>query len=396
MRRWVGPGILVAVGYMDPGNWATGIESGSRFGYALAWVILLSSAAAILLQIAAARLGIFSHQDLVGLGYSLLGRRLGTFLALTALLAIMATDLAEVLGFALALHLLFKFPLEVGAVLALIETIIVLYWTARRPQLLEYLVGALTLGILGIFIYELVLLKPPLESVLRGFVPSPLIFQNREALYLALGLIGATIMPHNLYLHSAWVKGRFYGSFSQQAQTTARDTAWSLSLAFFVNVALLLTAAALSAMHGAGTAWGIEDAYRLFEPTVGKLAGTAFAVALLFAGHNATLTSTLTGQLVLEYLLPQRLSSFWRGLLVRSLSLVPALLALTFWGKAHISEMLVLSQVLLSLQLPFVLAPMLYFFHHIRSAAFGPVGHLLVWAISLIVIGLNIFLLWTG
>ncbi|MCX8112664.1 MAG: Nramp family divalent metal transporter [Bacteroidia bacterium] len=393
MRRWIGPGVLVAVGYMDPGNWATGIEAGSGFGYALLWVIFFSSAAAILLQVAAARLGLFSGQDLVGLGYTLMGSRLGGFLALTALLAVMATDLAEVLGFALALHLLVGLPLEVGAIFALIETVIVLYWTAKRPRLLEGLVGLLTLGIVGIFVYELILLKPPLGEVMRGFVPSARVLKNPEALYLALGLIGATIMPHNLYLHSAWVKGRFYGTLPEQARLTARDTAWSLSIAFFVNGALLLTAAALKATHTPDARWGIQEAHRLFEPSVGKAAALAFAVALLLAGHNATLTSTLTGQLILEYLLPSRLSAFWRGLLLRSVSLLPALLALLIWGSEHLSDMLVLSQVFLSLQLPFVLIPMLYFLSRIRAASFGRIGHTLVWLISLTIVTLNIFLL---
>lgn len=378
---------------MDPGNWATGIEAGSGYGYALLWVILLSSAAAILLQVVAARLGLFSGKDLIGLGYHLLGHRVGTFLAFTALLAVMATDLAEVLGFALALRLLFGLPLEVGAVAALIETVLVLYWTARRPHRLEMLVGVLTLGIVGIFVYEIVRLQPPWGTVGMGLLPSSLVLTDSEALYLALGLIGATIMPHNLYLHSAWVRGRFYGTLPQQAQTTTRDTAWSLSLAFFVNAALLITAAALRGEPHPQMRWGIEEAYRLFEPTAGKLAGIAFGIALLLSGHNATLTSTLTGQIVLEYLLPQQFSAFWRGLLLRTLSLLPALSALFLWGEAHLSDMLVLSQVFLSLQLPFVLLPMLYFLLRIRQASLGIWGEGATWAISLTVVGLNLFLL---
>lgn len=378
---------------MDPGNWATGIEAGSGFGYELGWVILLSSASAILLQVMAARIGLFSGQDLIGLGYTLLGRRMGNFLAGTALIAIMATDLAEVLGFALALYLLLGLPLQVGAVLALLETIFLLYWTARRPQLLEKLVGILTLGIVGCFTYELILLKPPASDILQGLIPSSIVLRDSSALYLALGIIGATIMPHNLYLHSAWVKGRFYGTLHTQARTTARDTAWSLSLAFFVNLALLLTAAALSSTSQSQNRWGIEEAYRLFEPVAGKFAALAFGIALLFSGHNATLTSTLTGQIVLEYLLPQRLSAFWRGLLVRSLSLLPALLALFLWGAEHLSDMLVLSQVILSLQLPFVLLPMLYFLRKVRHAIPTQTAYLLTWLISLVITGLSVLLL---
>ncbi|MCS7297810.1 MAG: Nramp family divalent metal transporter [Bacteroidia bacterium] len=396
MRRWIGPGILVAVGYMDPGNWATGIEAGSGYGYVLGWVILLSSASAMLLQVAAARLGLFSGHDLIGLGYLLLGQRVGKILALTALLAVMATDLAEVLGFALALRLLFKIPLEAGAVLALIETVLVLSWTARRPHLLEKLVGILTFAVIGIFIYELIELKPSWKAVFQGFLPSGEILHDREALYLALGLIGATIMPHNLYLHSAWVQGRFFGEPAAQARLTARDTAWSLSLAFFVNASLLITAAALCQAPDPLRRWGIEQAYVLFEPVAGPFAASAFAIALLFSGHNATLTTTLTGQIVLGYLLPTQISAFWRGLLLRSLSLFPALAALFLWGERHLSAMLVFSQVFLSLQLPFVLLPMLYFFVKVKRAAFGHVGQGLTWLISLTVVALNLYLLLSG
>ncbi|MEN3041284.1 MAG: Nramp family divalent metal transporter [Bacteroidia bacterium] len=393
MRWWVGPGILVAVGYMDPGNWATGVEAGSGFGYELAWVILLSSAAAILLQVVAARLGIYSGQDLIGLGYTLLGPYVGKFLAFTAFLAIVATDLAEVLGFALALNLLFEIPLEVGAALAIVETMFVLYWTAPRPHFLESLVGLLTLGILGIFIYELLLLKPSVQLILKSLIPSVSILSNREALYLSLGLLGATIMPHNLYLHSAWVKGRFSGTFRQQAQIIVRDTAISLSIAFFVNLSLLLTAASLTQAPTPDHRWGIEEAYRLFEPTVGSLASWAFGIALLLSGHNATITSTLTGQVVLEYLLPKRLHPTWRAVLLRSLSLVPAFIALMVWGAPYISDMLVLSQVFLSLQLPFVLIPMLYFTWRIKEAQLALPWQIATWVISLAVVGLNIFMI---
>lgn len=396
MRRWFGPGILIAVGYMDPGNWATGIEAGSGYGYELGWVILLSSAAAVLLQVMAARIGLFSGQDLIGLGYTLLGRKMGHFLAGTAFIAIMATDLAEVLGFALALNLLLGIPLQVGAVLALLETVFLLYGTARRPHLLEKLVGILTLGIVGCFVYELFLLKPPTSAILQGLVPSPIILRDPSALYLALGIIGATIMPHNLYLHSTWVKGRFYGTLHSQARATARDTAWSLSLAFFVNLALLLTAAALSGTFPTQSRWGIEEAYRLFEPVAGKFAALAFGVALLLSGHNATLTSTLTGQIVLEYLLPQRLSAFWRGLLLRSMSLLPALVSLFIWGAEYLSDMLVLSQVILSLQLPFVLLPMLYFLRRVHHAAPTGIAYLLTWVISLVITGLSVLLLFVS
>lgn len=393
MWRWFGPGILVAVGYMDPGNWATGIEAGSGYGYSLAWVVLTSSLAAILLQIMAARLGLYTQKDLVGLGYAYFPKSIANFLTGTAFLAVVATDLAEVLGFALALHLLTGMPLGIGATLALLEVILVLYWTARRPRLLEALIGGLTLSIVGIFAYELALLRPSPAAVARGLLPTPL--PDAQALYLALGLIGATIMPHNLYLHSAWVRSRFAGDLAAQAQQVSRDTSLSLAIAFFVNIALVITTAALRGTPNPEQRWGIEEAYRLFQPTLGSAAMIAFGIALLLSSHNATLTSTLTGQIVLEYLLPQRLSPTWRALLLRSASLLPALLALLLWGESQVSALLVLSQVLLSLQLPFVLLPMLYFLRRVPEAVPNRPTLWLTYGISLGVTLLNLYLLTT-
>ncbi len=392
--RWVGPGILVAVGYMDPGNWATGISAGSRFGYALGWVVLASSAVAVLLQILAARIGIISGQDLIGLGYKYFGERGGRFLALTALIAVIATDLAEVLGFALALNLLFGLPLALGALIALVEVVLVLTWTSRRPQLLEAIVGVLTLGIVGIFAYELWLLRPSIAEVGRGLVPDRLIFRDSEALYLALGLIGATIMPHNLYLHSSWARGHFRGKAGFRALTI--DTVRSLGVAFFVNVALLWAAAALRMRAGSpDTGWGITEAYYLFEPILGSaVAGIAFGIALLLSGHNATLTSTLAGQIVLEYLLPRRLSPAWRALLLRSTAIVPATLALLLWGQSHLNDLLVWSQVILSLQLPFVLLPMLLFMRKLPDIGISWWTYSLATTISLVIVALNFLLLW--
>lgn len=393
--RWIGPGILVAVGYMDPGNWATGITAGSTYGYALSWVILLSSLVAILLQILAGRIGLVSGQDLVGLGYTFFGRRGGHFLAGTALIAVIATDVAEVLGFALALKLLMGLPLALGGAVALIETLVVLLWTGKRPQVLEYLVGLLTLGIVGIFAWELGLLRPSLEVLASGLVPNGLLFRDGQALYLTLGLVGATIMPHNLYLHSAWVRGHFSGSWPKQFRALTRDTGASLLLAFFVNITLLWTAAGLKAAGASGEGWGITEAYYLFEPVVGSaFAGVLFGVALLLSGHNATLTSTLAGQVVLEHLLPRRLSPTLRALLVRSLAILPAVAALLWWGEAYLNELLVWSQVVLSLQLPFVLIPLLIFVRRLPATQVSSWTYVVASSCSALIIGLNLYLLW--
>lgn len=393
--RWVGPGILVAVGYMDPGNWATGITAGSTYGYALSWVILVSSLVAMLLQVLAARVGIVSGQDLVGLGYTFFGPKGGHFLAATALVAVIATDVAEVLGFALALKLLTGLPLAIGGVLAFIETLIVLSWTARRPQVLERMVGLLTLGIVGIFAWELSLVRPRLDAMLGGLVPNSLVLQDAQALYLALGLVGATIMPHNLYLHSAWARGHFSEGWSGQFRALTQDTIRSLLLAFFVNVALLWTAAGLKAAGAAGEGWGITEAFYLFTPVLGStLAGVLFGVALLLSGHNATLTSTLAGQVVLEHLLPRRLSPSLRALLVRSLAIIPAVAALLWWGETHLNDLLIWSQVLLSLQLPFVLVPLLIFVRRLPAVRVSPWAYLVASSCSALIIVLNLYLLW--
>ncbi|MCS7189164.1 MAG: Nramp family divalent metal transporter [Bacteroidia bacterium] len=395
MRRWIGPGILVAVGYMDPGNWAMGTEAGSGYGYSLTWVILLSSAAAILLQINAARIALHTRRDLIGLGYSFLGRKIGTFLAITAFIAVLATDLAEVLGFALALRLLLGMPLAAGAFLALAEVVFVLYWTTRRPRSLEMLVGILTLGIMGIFAYELFLLRPSPSEVMKGLMPSVRIMQDREMLYLTLGLIGATIMPHNLYLHSIWVQKERPSLSIPPEKALVRDTTVSLSLAFFVNVSLLLIAATLKGTPNPLQRWGIEEAYYLFEPTLGSGAMIAFGIALLLSGHNATLTTTLTGQYILEYLLPHGISSFWRSFILRSLALIPAFLGIAFWGEEHLSALFVLSQVILSLQLPFVLLPMLYFLRKLPEKRPSKMSYAITFLISLLITSLNFYLLTT-
>lgn len=390
--RGLGPGILIAVGYMDPGNWATDIEAGTQYGYALLWVVAVSSLAAIFFQNLAARVGIIFQCDLIGLGYKFFSKPIAHFLTLTALVAVWATDLAEVLGFALGLKLLLGIPLIVGVGLSVIEAFLVLTFTYKRIGVLELIVGVLTLVIVAGFVYELGLIGPRAEEILRGFIPTSQIFTDTYALYLSLGIVGATIMPHNLYLHSHLVVGRFSGTQEAQLQKAQKDTWLNLGMAFFVNAALLILAA--GTFYPAHEAVGIERAYELLAPLLGvKIASVIFALLLLLSGHNATLTSTLAGQTVWNYLLPQKFSPFMQGMLVRILTLVPATLGLFIWGEEHLSEILVLSQVILSLQLSFVVLPLVYFASCLPEHGLKVYTLRGAWALGLGLLGLNLYML---
>ena len=373
LLRRLGPGLLISVGYMDPGNWATDIEAGSRFGYGLLWVVVASSLAAMLLQTLAARLGIASGLDLAQLcraRYGPLGR---TALWLLAETAIIATDLAEVLGCALAFHLLFGVPMLVGAGLTLFDTLVVLALQGRGLQRLEAVVLGLVATIGACFAYELAVVGVDGAAALRGLQPSLALLHEPHALALAIGIVGATVMPHNLYLHSALVQPvpeagglpsaamatETAAEKSRAIRTASVDTVGSLALALLVNAAILLLAA--QAFHGHGRVVAdIGDAYRLLEPLTGvSLAAALFGVALLASGQSSTITGTLAGQVVMEGFLRLRMPLWQRRLLTRSLALVPAFVGLAWLGDSAVGRLLVASQIVLSLQLPFALWPLL-------------------------------------
>jgi manganese transport protein len=364
-RRWLaisGPALMAAVGYMDPGNWATDIAGGSRYNYALIWVLLMSNIMAILLQSLAARLGIVSRRDLAQVCHEEYPPVVNIPLYVLAEIAITATDLAEVLGSAIALQLLFGLPLVYGVILTALDTLLLLLFSHLGIRKLESIVVALV-GTIGVaFLIEIVLGQPDWGGILRGFVPS---LPDSAALYISIGILGATVMPHNLYLHSSLVQTRKIGRTRDEIRDSIRfnniDTGVALNLAFFINAAILVMAASVFYRNGYFQVAEIQDAHRLLEPIVGAaIAPIAFAIALLASGQSSTITGTLAGQIVMEGYLNLRIRPWLRRLITRLLAVIPAVAVISSAGENATSPMLVLSQVILSLQLPFAIIPLIH------------------------------------
>ncbi len=402
LRAYIGPGLMVAVGYMDPGNWATDIAGGARYGYRLLSVVLISNLFAILLQHLALKLGIATGRDLAQACRDHFSRPTAFILWILAEIAIAACDLAEVIGSAIALNLLFGLPLTVGILITALDVLLLLYLQNRGFQLLERIVASLIFLIVGCFGYELLVSKPDIASVLSGLVPRPEIVANPGMLYIAIGILGATVMPHNLYLHSSIVQTRDFPRNDAGRKSAIKfatiDSTVSLFLAFFINAAILILAAAAFHFSGNQQVADITDAHRLLDPILGvKLAGILFAVALLASGQNSTLTGTLAGQIVMEGFLNLRLKPWLRRLITRLVAIVPALVVAVLYGEKGTSELLVLSQVILSLQLSFAVVPLVQFTND--KAKMGRFANpvwvwLLSWAVAVIIIGLNGYLLW--
>ena len=364
-RRWLaitGPALMAAVGYMDPGNWATDIAGGSRYNYALIWVLLMSNLMAILLQSLAARLGIVSRRDLAQVCHEEYPPIVNIPLYVLAEIAITATDLAEVLGSAIALQLLFGLPLVYGVMLTAFDTLLLLLLSHIGIRKLESVVVALV-GTIGVaFLIEIVLGQPDWGGLVQGFIPS---LPDATALYISIGILGATVMPHNLYLHSSLVQTRKVGHKHEEIEDTIRwnniDTGVSLNLAFFVNAAILVMAASVFYRHGYFQVAEIQDAHQLLEPILGAaIAPIAFAIALLASGQSSTITGTLAGQIVMEGYLNLRIRPWLRRLITRLLAVIPAVAVIAYYGENSTSAMLVLSQVILSLQLPFAIIPLIH------------------------------------
>ncbi|GKT00380.1 Nramp family divalent metal transporter [Acidovorax sp. SUPP3434] len=366
LLRYAGPGLLVSVGYMDPGNWATDIEAGSRFGYGLLFVVLLASLAAMLLQTLCVRLGLVARRDLAQLCRERYSPAVNRCLWLGAELAIVACDLAEVLGSALALHLLFGVSIPVGIAITAFDTVLVLGLQGAGFRRVEAIVLALVATIAACFAVELAFSQPIWSQVAMGFVPSLERLQQPGALYLAIGIVGATVMPHNLYLHSSIVQTRLVADTDAARREAIRFCTWdavvSLSLALLVNAAIMVLAA--SAFHHSGhrDVADIADAYHLIEPLVGSaLAAALFGIALLASGQSSTFTGTIAGQIVMEGFLDLKIPCWQRRLITRGLALVPAFVGVWWLGDAGVGKMLVLSQVVLSFQLPFAMWPLIRF-----------------------------------
>ncbi|WP_396222107.1 Nramp family divalent metal transporter [Gemmatimonas sp.] len=401
LLAFAGPGYLVAVGYMDPGNWATDLAGGSRFGYALLSVILLSNLMAVLLQGLASKLGIVTGRDLAQACRDHYSRRTGFALWVLCELAIAACDLAEVIGTAIALNLLFGISLPVGIAITAFDVMIVLYLQNKGFRLLEALVIALIAVVGGCFVFELFISKPDIGEVARGFVPTTEIITNPEMLYIAIGILGATVMPHNLYLHSSIVQTRKYAENTEGKREAVRfaflDSTIALTFALFINAAILIVAAATFHSTGNTEVAEIQDAYKLLSPLLGVGGASAvFALALLASGQNSTLTGTLAGQIVMEGFLDLRLRPWLRRLITRAIAIVPAAIVAILYGESGTAKLLVLSQVILSLQLSFAVFPLVQFTSDkVKMGAFVNSTPLKIaaYTVATVIASLNVWLL---
>ena len=402
MLAFAGPGYLVAVGYMDPGNWATDLAGGARYGYTLLSVVMISNLMAILLQALSARLGIASGRDLAQACRDSYSRPVTFVLWVLCEIAIAACDLAEVIGAAIALKLLFGLPLMWGVLLTAGDVLIVLYLQNRGFRYVEILVVALILAIAGSFAINLWLAQPVLGEVLAGFVPDPEILRNRDMLYIAIGILGATVMPHNLYLHSSIVQTRKYldddVSKAEAIRFATIDSSVALMSALFINAAILIMSAAVFHTAGMYDVADIGEAHKLMAPLLGTgLASTLFAVALLASGQNATLTGTLAGQIVMEGFIKLRLRPWLRRLVTRLIAIVPAVVVIGIYGEAGTGPLLILSQVVLSLQLPFAVFPLVMFTSDAAKMGrfVSPLWmRALAWFVSMVIAVLNVWLLY--
>ncbi|MEP6936998.1 MAG: Nramp family divalent metal transporter [Chthoniobacterales bacterium] len=401
-----GPGYLVAVGYMDPGNWATDLAGGSQFGYSLLSVILLSNLMAILLQALCARLGIATGRDLAQACRDHYSKPVAIGLWIVCELAICACDLAEVIGSAIALNLLFKLPLVVGVCVTALDVLAVMYLQNKGFRYIEALVIGLILAIGGCFLLEVWFSRPEMSALFKGFIPDQNIVLSRDMLYVAIGILGATVMPHNLYLHSSIVQTRKYeqtvAGKAEAIKFATLDSSMALMFALFINAAILIVAAATFHSHGQRGVAEIQDAYKLLSPMLGVSAASAlFAFALLASGQNSTLTGTLAGQIVMEGFLNIRLRPWLRRLITRLVAIVPAVICAALFGASGTAKLLVLSQVILSLQLSFAVIPLVLFTSDRRKM--GPFVaprwlQLLAWVTAAVIVSLNAKYLsdWSG
>src|SRR5215475_4544210 len=399
---FAGPGYLVAVGYMDPGNWATDIAGGSRFGYTLLSVILLSSLMAMFLQALAAKLGIATGRDLAQACRDHYSRRAALLLWVLCEIAIVACDLAEVLGSAVALKLLFGLPLLGGVLITALDVLLVLALQGRGFRLVEAFVVTLIGSIAACFIYEIFFAHPLWREAAMGLVPRMEILRNREMLYIAIGILGATVMPHNLYLHSSIVQTRDFGRSARDRREAIRyaifDSTLALGFALFINAAILVLGAAAFHTRGLNNVAEIADAYKLLSPVLGvSLASTIFACALLASGQNSTLTGTLAGQIVMEGFLDLRLKPWLRRLITRALAIIPAALVIGFAGENKVTSLLILSQVILSFQLPFAVIPLIQFTgdrSKMGEFANSRTVSIVAWVVAAAILFFNAELLW--
>jgi manganese transport protein len=373
---FLGPAYLVSVGYMDPGNWATDLAGGSKFGYSLVWVLLMSNLMALLLQGLSARLGIVRRRDLAQANREAYPKFINYILWFLAEIAIAACDLAEVLGMAIGIQLLTGLPLIWGVSITVLDTFLLLYLQKLGMRKMEAFIITLVAIVAICFLIEIVLAKPDIAEVSRGFIPT---LPNNEALYIAIGIIGATVMPHNLYLHSALVQTRKIdrtdAGIKQALKFNRIDSTIALNIAFFVNAAILVLAATVFFKTGNSDVAEIKEAHRLLPGFLGNAAPILFAVALIAAGQSSTITGTLAGQIIMEGYLSLRINPLLRRLITRLLAIIPALIVIIIYGEKNVDALLVLSQVILSLQLGFAIIPLIHFVSNKTNCAGCSMGN---------------------
>jgi len=401
MMAYTGPGYLVSVGYIDPGNWATDIAGGSKFGYTLLTVILLSNLMAILLQSLCVRLGVATGRDLAQACREYFSPRVSFFLWVLCEIAIAACDLAELLGSAIALQLLFGIPLVWGVCITGLDVLVLLFLQHKGFRYTEVLVIMLVATVGICFTAEILFSRPDMGGILWGYLPKREILQNPEMLYIAIGILGATVMPHNLYLHSSIVQTRDWQPNTEKRWEAIKfgtiDSTFSLSLALLINSAILIVSAATFHFSGNQYVAEIQDAYKLISPLLGVSAASAiFGIALLASGQSSTLTATLAGQIVMEGFLQFRFPSWLRRLITRLLAIIPALIAIIIFGENSTNSLIVFSQVILSLQLPFAVIPLVIFTSNRRLMGefVNPLWlKSLAWLVAIVIVALNIGLL---
>ena len=402
LLAFTGPGLMVAVGYMDPGNWATDIAGGARFGYSLLSIILISNVFAILLQYLALKLGISTERDLAQACKDHYHPAISFTLWILCEIAIAACDLAEVIGSAIALNLLFGLPLTWGVVVTALDVLIILFFQYKGFRLIEGVVAGLILIIVGSFIFEMILSHPQIFPLMSGLLPRPEIVTNPSMLYISIGILGATVMPHNLYLHSSIVQTRNYPRTESGKKMAIKfagiDSTVALMFAFFINAAILIVAAASFHTSGHQNVADIMDAHKLLTPLLGTtFASIIFAVALLASGQNSTLTGTLAGQIVMEGFLNIKLKPWVRRLITRMIAIIPAFVVTFIYGARGTGSLLVLSQVILSMQLGFAVVPLVVFTNDKKKMGNFANGIILKWTAILstvIIISLNVYLLY--
>ncbi|MEO9210874.1 MAG: Nramp family divalent metal transporter [Ginsengibacter sp.] len=396
---FLGPAYLISVGYMDPGNWATDIQGGSKFGYTLIWVLLMSNLMALLLQGLSARLGIVRGRDLAQANREEYPKYLNFVLYLLAEVAIAACDLAEVLGMAIGIQLLTGLPLIWGVSITVLDTFLLLYLQKLGMQKMEAFIIALVAIIAGAFLIQIILAEPNIGEIATGLIPT---IPNNEALYIGIGIIGATVMPHNLYLHSALVQSRKIErtekGIKQAIKFNRIDSSIALNIAFLVNAAILILAATVFFKTGNSEVARIEDAHRLLPNFLGSWAPILFAVALIAAGQSSTITGTLAGQIVMEGYLKLRINPLMRRLITRLIAIIPAVIVILIYGENEVDALLIFSQVILSLQLGFAIIPLIHFVSDkskMGQFAIKPITKFFAWLIAIVLVYLNLKMLWS-